>query len=169
MILAVRLAKGGCTNSNTQIRLNWWYQCGRNIFIPVMLVVLRWVMIRLQLTVRLATLRRPTIPQCFVATRIHAEGSHGSRPSLLTTQMATAMLPPNQAEQGDHIAGRPCRETERPDIEDIKCTRAPNFLQFCKQKGVQAMIYMADLVEWVKNEETLQLSDELPIGLLEPS
>src|SRR5436305_137951 len=60
----------------------------------------------------------------------------------------------------------------RPHLDDIRCARAVNFVQFCKQKGVKAMrIHMAALVELADQLENAQLNtrllDELPTGLLE--
>jgi len=42
----------------------------------------------------------------------------------------------------------------RPNLDNIKCTYAVNFTQFYKQKDVKVIkIYMAELVELVKQEE----------------
>ena len=60
----------------------------------------------------------------------------------------------------------------RPHLDDIRCARAVNFVQFCKQKGVKVMrIHMAALVELADQLDNAQLNtqllDELPTGLLE--
>ena len=60
--------------------------------------------------------------------------------------------PPGQPSRAS-LAVAPENQT-RPNLDDIKCTRAVNFTQFCKQKGVKVIrIYIAELIELVKQEE----------------
>jgi hypothetical protein len=62
----------------------------------------------------------------------------------------------------------PQEDLTRPNLDDIRCVRAVNFTQFCKQKGVRVMrLHMAELVEMVNQEENKQSLDALPTGLLE--
>ncbi len=62
----------------------------------------------------------------------------------------------------------PASGAERPNMNDIRSTRAANFVQFCKQKGVQVMrLHMSELAEVVDEAINLDLLNELPTGLLE--
>ena len=59
-------------------------------------------------------------------------------------------------------------EGPRPNTDDIRCFRAPNFVQFCRQKDVRVMrIHMTELVDLVSQEETRQLFGQLPMAPIE--
>src|SRR5205814_5161480 len=75
----------------------------------------------------------------------------------------TALSRPNRA--------RPApvpTEGPRPNTDDIRCVRAVNFAQFCKQKDVRAMrMCMTELVDLVCQEETRELFEQLPLAPVE--
>ena len=53
-------------------------------------------------------------------------------------------------------------------MNDIRSVRAVNFIQFCKQKGVQVMrLHMSELMQVIDEAINIDLLDELPTGLLE--
>jgi hypothetical protein len=91
-----------------------------------------------------------------------------SHPSPAHTVQGRRLVsaPPSRPSRASSAAAP--EDQTRPNLDDIRCTRALNFTQFCKQKGVKVMrIHMAELVELVKQEEHRQLLEELPTGLLE--
>ena len=54
-----------------------------------------------------------------------------------------------------------------PNLNNIINIYAINFAQFCKQKGVKIIkIYIAELIELIKQEKQKQLIDELPTRLV---
>jgi len=73
-------------------------------------------------------------------------------------------LPPATPSRPSCASPSDTQSVERPNTDDIRCVRAPNFTQFCKQKGVRVMrIHMAELNRVFEQEENRQLFDELPM------
>jgi len=60
------------------------------------------------------------------------------------------------------------KEQLQPDMENMANLKAPNFLTFCRQKGVQVVrVHMMELEQACDQLANLELLDELPLGLLE--
>ena len=115
-------------------------------------------------------IRHPTLshlPYAHATARITAKGitSKTETRAIETSpsQRPTSHPSPARTVQGRRLVsappGRPSRASPavapenqtRPNLDDIRCTRAVNFTQFCKQKDVKVMrIHMAELVELVK-------------------